>query len=230
MDMLAIDAFKSTGLDLLRALKTLHPHVVFAGGAASALWAGDNSVERPPADWVDVIAHTEQDMDYTALEIALRQAGAFEAQDDEGRPAWFFRHYALCLWNVEPRFSPFTSRFIGEAFQNPRRYAIDSEKVRGLNPAYFLALKLEAFQLRGYNDYAGSRDLHDLIYSIAARAEFAYDLRLAPPPVRIFVIRALADLKAKAEFQAAARTLLQDPQSIEQLQQHLAQIVKVDRF
>ncbi len=218
---------------LVNTLKPLQEKVVYLGGCACALLATDAEIGRVPPNSLDLIVNTENDLALSSLGIELRQAGLMEVMLDNAREnargRWIFGPLELNVLNVNKQFHAFESRFTQEAFQNPRRYPLDGEKLKLINPAFFLAIKIEAFQALGLNNYVKNSDLDDLIYVIAARPELPFDLKLATAPVKVFVIRALAELKSKSEFQAAAKRVLVSDSNISTFQQRLADLLKVDR-
>jgi hypothetical protein len=201
---------------------------VFAGGCAMALYASDEKAQRAPAQWLDVIANSQTEMEYGGLCVALRESGFMEVQGPEGRSRWIFGPLEVHVWNVESRYSPFSSRFIQEAFKAPRRYPLDGEKLKILHPAYLLALKLEAFQLRGMNNFQSSIDLDDLIYVINARPELPFDLKLTTAPIRSFITKGLAELKTKQNFQQACKRLIPDEARHTIFSKQLSDVIRVD--
>lgn len=218
---------------LVNTLKPLQEKVVYLGGCACALLATDAEIVRIAPNSLDLIVNTENDLALNSLGIELRLAGLMEVMFDNAREnargRWIFGPLELNVLNVNKQFHTFESRFTKEAFQNPRKYPLDGEKLKLINPAFFLAIKIEAFQALGLNNYAKNSDLEDLIYLIAARPELPFDLKLATAQVKVFVIRALAELKSKSEFQAAAKRVLVSDLSISLFQQRLADLLKVDR-
>jgi len=218
---------------LLNTLKPIQEKVVYLGGCACALLATDADIARVPSNTLDLIVNTENDLELSSFTIELRKAGLMEVVSDNAREnargRWIFGPLELNILNVNKQFDTFESRFTKEAFQNPRRYPLDGEKLRLINPAYFLAIKIEAFLALGLNNYTKNSDLDDLIYIIASRPELAFDLKLATSPVKVFVIRNLAELKAKIEFQAAVKRALVKDASCNTFNQRISDIIKVAR-
>jgi hypothetical protein len=178
---------------------------------------------------LDVIASTSGELGYTGLTIKLKELGLRE-DTSVGRGRWKLGALTVCFWNVDPVFSPFSSRFMRDAFAMPRRLPSTPEiKVKMVNPAFFLALKLEAFQGRGQGNFQASDDLNDLVSMLSARAELAFDLKLAAPVVRSFVQRALAELKPKHEFQEAIKRIANfDQARIDTALARLNEIVRIE--
>jgi hypothetical protein len=213
-----------------KRMEAMLDQLVFAGGCATALLFSEQGFIRPnPPQWLDVIASSDGELGHTGLTIKLKEMGMRE-DTTVGRGRWKMGALTVCFWNVDPVFSPFSSRFMRDAYAMPRRVAATPEmKVKLVNPAFFLALKIEAFQGRGQGSFQTSDDLNDLVSILSARAELAFDLKLAAPQVRSFVQRNLAELKPKHEFQEAMRRILAgDEARIELAQSRLNELVRIE--
>jgi hypothetical protein len=75
-------------------------------------------------------------------------------------------------------------------------------KIRLVAPVYLCASKLEAFAGRGRNDFAGSRDLEDLIAVADGRAELAGEIRAADGDVRSYLAKEIKKLLSIRAFKA----------------------------
>lgn len=217
--------FRNTARRLLPLLDEL----VFCGGCATAQMFSEVGFIRPtPPQWLDVIAKTQGDMGWGGLTVKLKEMSLRE--DTIGRGRWKLGALTLCFWNVDPLYNPFASRFISDAYAMPRKVmAAPDLKVKLVNPAMFLALKLEAFHGRGGNDFQHSDDLNDLIAILAGRAEVAFDLRLAAPQVKTFIQRNLAEYKSKRDFQEAIKRVLNNDEArIATTLTRLNEIVRID--
>jgi hypothetical protein len=213
-----------------KRMQPMLEELVFAGGCASALMFSEaNFIRAHPPQWLDVIASTNGELGHTGLTIKLKELGLRE-DTTVGRGRWKLGALTVCFWNVDPVFSPFSSRFMRDAFAMPRRLPATPEmKVKMVNPAFFLALKIEAFQGRGQGNFQTSEDLNDLVSMLAARAELAFDLKLAAPPVRSFVQRSLAELKPKHEFQEAIKRIANfDQARVDLALSRLNEIVRIE--
>jgi hypothetical protein len=76
-------------------------------------------------------------------------------------------------------------------------------KIRLVAPAYFCASKLEAFAGRGKNDFAGSRDLEDLIAVVDGRGELVGEIRAAASDVRSYLAKEIKKLISIRAFNDA---------------------------
>jgi hypothetical protein len=76
-------------------------------------------------------------------------------------------------------------------------------KIRLVAPVYFCASKLEAFAGRGKNDFAGSRDLQDLIAVVDGRGELVGEIRAAASDVRSYLAKEIKKLISIRAFNDA---------------------------
>jgi hypothetical protein len=76
-------------------------------------------------------------------------------------------------------------------------------KIRLVAPVYFCASKLEAFAGLGNSDYAGSRDLEDLIAVIDGRSELVREIRVAAGDVRGYIAKEIKQLISISAFMDA---------------------------
>jgi hypothetical protein len=213
-----------------KRMQAMLEELVFTGGCAiSLLFSEPGFIRANPPQWLDVIANTTGELGHTGLTIKLKDMGMRE-DTMIGRGRWKMGALTVCFWNVDPVFSPFASRFIRDAFAMPRKYPATPEmKVKLANPAFLMALKIEAFLSRGQSNFQSSDDLNDIISLIAARPELPFDLKLAPPTVRGYVQRNLAELKPKHEFQEALKRILgSDTSMVEKALLRLNELVRID--
>jgi hypothetical protein len=196
-----------------KRMQPMLDELVFTGGCAiSLLFSEPGFIRANPPQWLDVIANTNGELGHTGLTIKLKDMGMRE-DTMIGRGRWKMGALTVCFWNVDPVFSPF---------------ATPEMKVKIVNPAFLIALKIEAFQGRGQANYQ-SDDLNDIVSLIAARPELPFDLKLAPPTVRGFVQKNLAELKPKHEFQEAVKRILGGEEAlVEKALQRLNELVRID--
>ena len=76
-------------------------------------------------------------------------------------------------------------------------------KIRLVAPVYFCASKLEAFAGRGNNDFAGSRDLEDLVAVFDGRVELVGEIRSAASDVRSYLAKEIRQLISIRAFNDA---------------------------
>jgi hypothetical protein len=76
-------------------------------------------------------------------------------------------------------------------------------KIRLVAPVYFCASKLEAFERRGNDDFAGSRDLEDIIAVVDGRAELLGEIRAAQSNARSYLAKEIKRLISIPAFNDA---------------------------
>jgi hypothetical protein len=97
-----------------------------------------------------------------------------------------------------------------------------------VSSVYFCASKLEAFGDRGKKDYAGSRDLEDLIAVVDGRAELVGEIQTARSDVRSYLTKEIAKLLGARGFvDALAGHLAPDSASQERLTTVMARLKEI---
>ena len=192
--------------DAAKLLEPLLAELVFVGGCATALLITDKAAAdvRPTFD-VDAIAEIVSYPEYTEFSERLKKLG-FQEDTREGAP--------LCRWRQKTTtldVMPLNAKILG--FSNPwyrpaMDHAEDRElenglKIRLVAPVYFCASKLEAFAGRGKNDFAGSRDLEDLIAVVDGRAELLGEIQAAESNVRSYLAKEIKRLISIPAFNDA---------------------------
>ena len=69
------------------------------------------------------------------------------------------------------------------ALRNAVSATVEGTTFRHVSAAAFIAMKIEAFQDRGYHDMRSSHDIEDVIALIASRASIAADVAAAPAAI-----------------------------------------------
>jgi len=97
-----------------------------------------------------------------------------------------------------------------------------------VSSVYFCASKLEAFGDRGKKDYAGSRDLEDLIAVVDGRAELVGEIQTARSDVRSYFTKEIAKLLGARGFvDALPGHLAPDSASQERLTTVMARLKEI---
>jgi hypothetical protein len=179
---------------------------VFVGGCATALLITDKAAAdvRPTLD-VDAIAEITSYAEYAEFSERLRKLG-FQEDIRGGAP--------LCRWRQETTtldVMPLDAKILGFSntwYRPAMDHAEDRElgqglKIRLVAPVYFCASKLEAFAGRGKNDFAGSRDLEDLIAVVDGRAELVGEIRATASDVLRYLAKEIKKLISIRAFNDA---------------------------
>ena len=191
---------------LVDAAKLPNPilgELVFVGGCTTALLITDNAAAdvRPTYD-VDAIAEITSCVGYTEFSERLRALG-FREDTREGAPLcrWCQQTTTLDVMPLDERILGFKNTWYGPAMETAEERELESGlKILMVSPVYFCASKLEAFGDRGKNDYAGSRDLEDLIAVVDGRAELVGEIQAAQSDVRSYLAKNIAKLLGTRGF------------------------------
>jgi len=151
-----------------RALGPLCKRFVFVGGCASGLLVTDSAA--PPARTtqdVDVIVEVLSLAEYHKLEHELIGAG-FQHDRSQDAPVcrWIVGAALMDVMPTDERVLGFGNRWYEAAARSAEMFVLPSgREIRLINPALFLATKLDAFAGRGGSDYSASHDLEDIVTS-----------------------------------------------------------------
>lgn len=153
-----------------KALEELAGEVVFVGGATVSLYADRPAVEVRPTDDVDILVELMNYSGYAVIEEKLRSKGF--ANDVESGIICRYRIHGITV-DVMPtgeNILGFSNRWYPEGYRNAMVMNIyDNCNIRLLQPAWFIASKLEAFRGRGGNDGRMSTDFEDIVFMLNNR-------------------------------------------------------------
>lgn len=178
---------------------------VFLGGSVLRflLDAPDLTPVRQTRD-VDVAIGVVALEAYSALEERLRQAG-FDHDMREGAPKcrWIFGDTIVDIMPAGGDYLGLNTAWFKEAVDTAKTIQVGDATLSIVEPAAFLATKLEAFDDRGDGDYLASHDLEDVITVVDGRRHIVEDVQLAPRKLRDFVVTEFARLLAVSRFRDA---------------------------
>ena len=188
---------------------------VFVGGATIGLLLTDPAAPeaRGTVD-VDVVTPVPNRSAYHRLEDRLRAAG--HTQDlGESVCRWLIKGVNVDLMPPDENILGFSNRWYPALIAHATDYLLPSgETVKLVSGPYLVATKLEAFRSRGGGDYAGSRDLEDIIVLLDGREEVVDEVAAASMDVRRFIRDAFGTFLADRAFlEAVAGHLLPDDAS-----------------
>jgi hypothetical protein len=192
--------------DAAKLLAPLLGELVFVGGCATALLITDKAAAdvRPTFD-VDAIAEITSYAEYDKFSERLKKLG-FQEDTREGAPLcrWLQKTTTLDVMPLDARILGFSNSWYRPAMDHAEERELEKGlKIRLVAPVYFCASKLEAFAGRGNRDYAGSRDLEDLIAVIDGRSELAEEIRMAAGDVRSYIAKESKQLISISAFMDA---------------------------
>lgn len=218
-------------VDAAKLLKPILGELVFVGGCTTALLITDKAAAdvRPTYD-VDAIAEITSYVGYAQFSERLRALG-FREDTREGAPLcrWCQQTTTLDVMPLDEKILGFKNTWYGPAMETAEERELDSGlKVLMVSPVYFCASKLEAFGDRGKNDYAGSRDLEDLIAVVDGRAELVGEIQAARSDVRSYLAKDIARLLGTRGFvDALPGYLAPDPASQERIATVIARLKQI---
>jgi hypothetical protein len=192
--------------DAAKLLQPLLQELVFVGGCATALLITDTAAAdvRPTFD-VDAIAEITSYAGYDTFSERLKKIG-FQEDTREGAPRcrWRQNTTTLDVMPINPEILGFSNSWYRPAMDHAEKRELEKGlKIRLVAPVYFCASKLEAFAGRGNSDYAGSRDLEDLIAVIDGRSELVREIRVAAGDVRGYIAKEIKRLISISAFMDA---------------------------
>jgi hypothetical protein len=189
---------------LLAAAAKLEPlldQIAFVGGAVTGLLLTDPAAApvRPTLD-VDAIVAIGSYVEFTFLENRLRDLG-FDHSHSEGAPIcrWVSGDLILDLMPTDPSILGFTNRWYSPALACARKFEIGKYEIRVITAPYFLATKLEAFHIRGKNDFS-SHDLEDIVTVIDGRPELVEEVHAAPVDLQRYLSNDFKALLSNRNF------------------------------
>jgi hypothetical protein len=154
---------------------------------------------------VDAIAEITSYAEYDKFSERLKKLG-FQEDTREGAPLcrWLQKTTTLDVMPLDARILGFSNSWYRPAMDHAEERELEKGlKIRLVAPVYFCASKLEAFAGRGNRDYAGSRDLEDLIAVIDGRSELAEEIRMAAGDVRSYIAKESKQLISISAFMDA---------------------------
>lgn len=191
----------------------LHPilgEVAFVGGCTTGLLLTDSfSLEQVRhTDDVDLIIHVVGYVGWNSMQEQLRAQGF---RDDTSNDAPIC---AMKLGQLRVDFMPddaqvlgFSNRWYAEALQSAEKYQLtDQITIRLVQPAYFIATKLEAYLGRGNRDPLESRDIEDILILFHGRETLVEELMQASSTLRNYVSEQLQKLLGDRNFEFAVQS------------------------
>ena len=192
--------------DAAKLLEPLLGELVFVGGCATALLITDKAAAdvRPTLD-VDAIAEITSYVGYDTFSERLKKLGFQEdTKEDAPRCRWRQETTTLDVMPLDPKVLGFSNSWYRPAMEHSEERELENGlKIRLVAPVYFCASKLEAFERRGNDDFAGSRDLEDIIAVVDGRAELLGEIRAAESNVRSYLAKGIKRLISIPAFNDA---------------------------
>jgi predicted nucleotidyltransferase len=194
-----------------KGLGELLDQVVFVGGATVEFYAPDAGApqSRPTVD-VDCIIDVHSYDSYGHLEEALRKKG-FRNDQRKGAPLcrWIYEDMTIDVMPTETEVLGFSSRWYEEGTRHTSAVNLpQGQRIRILQPSYFLASKLEAAKSRGWVDLRASTDFEDVVYVLRNRNSIFNDILHADLDVQQYITDTFAQVLARDDADEAIAAVL----------------------
>jgi predicted nucleotidyltransferase len=150
------------------AMGDLRESVVFLGGAVlSYLLSAELSRYVRRAKDVDFIIDFDRKADLFAFEDALWELG-FKKVSNGAVCLWLLGRIKVDALPADPEVFTFNNQWCAEGMKYAERIDIGGGlRVNAISAPYYLGTKLNAFDRRGYGDFATSKDIFDLLLIFA---------------------------------------------------------------
>ncbi len=145
--------------------------VVFLGGTVLPLLLSSNISDyvRFSKD-VDFIIDFETKDEIYAFEDALWDCG-FKKRGTGAVCRWALDDIKIDVLPADPDILNFNNTWCGEAMHNPQRIQLETDLViKAISAPCYLAVKFDAFRLRGNRDYTRSFDIYDVLLIMAGHS------------------------------------------------------------
>lgn len=214
--------------------KDLLEQVAFVGGCTTGLLLTDPFTREQVryTDDVDLIVSIVSHVEWVRFQALLRDKG-FREDSSEGTVIC-----RMVLNELKVDFMPagdllgFSNRWYPDALATAAPCALSGGTViRLIQPVYFVATKLEAYQGRGNNDPMASHDIEDILNLFDGRSSLLTELQQADQNIRSYISEQLAALLKHSEFEYAVQaTALGNRDREHVLFQRLEQAAKVQQL
>lgn len=194
--------------------ESLVAETAFVGGCVVPLLVTDPVVagRARTTDDVDLIVEAVGHVEWYRLAKALRQRGFHEAGNEDVICRMRIRGLAVDFMPVDSRILGFTNRWYADALASAAWHALDSgREVRCVDPIYFIATKIEAFEGRGEGDFLGSRDMEDILALLEGRDTVEQEIFEATPELRGFIAKKMDMFLRSNDFEYAVQSTAREP-------------------
>ena len=192
-------------------LGELLERVVFVGGATVEFYAKAAGApqSRPTLD-VDCIIDIHSYKGYRDLEEALRQKG-FRNDQSEGAPLcrWIYEDVTIDVMPTETEVLGFSNRWYAEGIRHTSEVDLPrGQRIKILEPSYFLASKLEAAKNRGWVDLRSSTDFEDVVYILRNGTSIFTDIQQADSSVQGYLSETFKIILERGDLDEAIEAVL----------------------
>jgi len=175
-------SFEETNRGMLRLVaKTMGPlikEVVFLGGTVLPFLLSSRFRQyvRIAKD-VDCIVDLDSKQEIYLFEDELRERG-FTKRRNGAVCQWTFQGVNIDVLPADPEILSFNNRWCREAMEYAQPITLEEDlTINAISPAYFLAVKFDAFYQRGRGYYLTSPDMYDVVLLMAGQPDIVVDVR-----------------------------------------------------
>ncbi len=192
---------------LAPAIQPFLSNMVFVGGGVLNLYITDQAVTQcRPSCEIDAILNVDSRLEFLQFADQLEDRGLQFVESVEELPLyWTYQGVDLHLIPIHTEILGYFNKWHEEGTFHAQMVMLNGEfPVRVFPPAYYLATKIEAFRLRGMQNFRYSKDFEDIVTLLDGRPEIVGEIQGAYHEVRSYI-------------QAHLDLWLQQPQMIEGL-------------
>lgn len=204
---------KALGEDLLK-------QVAFVGGSTTGLLLTDEFSKEAVryTNDVDLIINVIGYPQWAIFQDQLRKKGFKEALDEEVICRMKLGELSVDFMPDDAAILGFSNRWYSVALETAVDYELDkSITIRLLQPIYFLATKLVAYNGRGNDDPLVSRDMEDILNLIDGREELLKELKAANTELKRFIGEQFQLLLEHQDFDYAVKATANGDSSREEI-------------
>ncbi len=191
--------------NILRVSETLKMaglRFIFIGGGIVGFLVNDPA--SPPVRTtidVDIVLDIATDPGQEKLESLLREVG-FKHDISSGAPIcrWVLDDIKVDILSIKDKFSGMNLKWLREAVSDPISIDLNGKQILISSAPCFIAMKLEAFNDRGGEDYWGSRDMEDFISVVDGRLTLLDEIYGADNKVKEYIVNTTQSLLGKKDF------------------------------
>lgn len=188
----------------------LLPKVAFVGGCTTALHVTDELALQSIrfTDDVDLIVQIISKSHWREIQSQLRERGFSESINDDVICRMRLGELKIDFMPDDESILGLTNRWYRTAVESARYIELSSSvSIRVVDPAHFIATKLEAYKGRGGGDPLSSHDIEDILTVVDGRPELTNDILACDSLLRAYIAEQLTVLLEIDDFEYAVQSI-----------------------
>lgn len=188
----------------------LLPVVAFVGGSTTALHVTDELALQSIrfTDDVDLIVQIMSKSHWREFQLSLRERGFSESMHDDVICRMRFGDLKVDFMPDDASILGFTNRWYRSAVESASDVELSTGvSIRVVDPAHFIATKLEAYKGRGREDPLSSHDIEDILTVVDGRPELIQNIADSDPLLRGYIAEELGKLLQLTDFEYAVQSI-----------------------